>query len=424
MVIQALGHQKPFLAWLDNFKKDEHDEGFGHFVKVSQITFFLNGIYKRLRENGLSGFELVSNYKLFVGECKKFYNIETLASGFLQQQDTEEFLRFLLEKMNKEIHRFIDKTLDEQFQLRKNEIIISNKTDLQKLYYFTQLEEFVCENSHLKRREVNHVIDSNILVLDIPVDELQLMSFDINDCLRLLTNKKPLPQTADMRCFECRSRMSSRFRLINDPPQILFIKLTRCIDGYKKNTSVVELVIDNLNLNQLYGCNYLYDLYSIICHDGPNINAGHYTVYCRDFISNKWTFFNDELVERSIKLSEGTNHYNKCIVEGYILVYSRKTSLPNVMNLQPVSKTLKRSKNNEDSNAPVASHPIIPKSSQTLLNKHKTIKNIKSNSSIVINPYINDFNLEKNEDACDFINESMNDISIKDNDSQQDKSQK
>jgi hypothetical protein len=143
VVIQALGHQKPFLAWLDNFKKDEHDEGFGHFVKVSQITYFLNGIYKRLRENGLSGFELVSNYKLFVGECKKFYNIETLASGFLQQQDTEEFLRFLLEKMNKEIHRFIDKTLDEQFQLRKNEIIISNKTDLQKLYYFTQLEEFV-----------------------------------------------------------------------------------------------------------------------------------------------------------------------------------------------------------------------------------------------------------------------------------------
>ena len=143
MVIQPLGHQKLFLAWLDNFKKDEHDEGFGHFVKVSQITYFLNGIYKRLRENGLSGFELVSNYKLFVGECKKFYNIETLASGFLQQQDTEEFLRFLLEKMNKEIHRFIDKTLDEQFQLRKNEIIISNKTDLQKLYYFTQLEEFV-----------------------------------------------------------------------------------------------------------------------------------------------------------------------------------------------------------------------------------------------------------------------------------------
>jgi hypothetical protein len=143
VVIQPLGHQKLFLAWLDNFKKDEHDEGFGHFVKVSQITYFLNGIYKRLRENGLSGFELVSNYKLFVGECKKFYNIETLASGFLQQQDTEEFLRFLLEKMNKEIHRFIDKTLDEQFQLRKNEIIISNKTDLQKLYYFTQLEEFV-----------------------------------------------------------------------------------------------------------------------------------------------------------------------------------------------------------------------------------------------------------------------------------------
>jgi hypothetical protein len=67
------------------------------------------------------------------------------------------------------------------------------------------------------------------------------------------------------------------------------------------------------------------------------------------------------------------------------------------MNLQPVSKTLKISKNNEDSNAPVASHPIIPKSSQTLLNKHKTIKNIKSNSSIVINPYIDDFNLEKNE---------------------------
>ncbi len=136
-----------------------------------------------------------------------------------------------LDKKIKEIHRFNVKTLNEQFQLRKNEIITRNKTDLQKLYYFTQLEEFVCKNGHLKRREVNHVLDSNILVLDILVDELQLMSFDIIDCLRLLTNAKPLPQKADMRCYECRSRISSRFRQMYDPPQILFIELTRCIEG-------------------------------------------------------------------------------------------------------------------------------------------------------------------------------------------------
>ena len=145
-------------------------------------------------------------------------------------------------------------------------------------------------------------------------------------------------------------------------------------------------------MSDLYDENYLYNLYAIVCHIGDNYHVGHYTAYCRD--GECWFKYDDDVVNK-VQMDVGTKDYDTCTTNGYLLFYVRQDSEPNIMNLQPQNKFLKL---DEEGNSALASK-------------------IVSNSSIVITPYI------ENEDTCDFISQSMNDISIKDYDIQQDKSQ-
>lgn len=44
-----------------------------------------------------------------------------------------------------------------------------------------------------------------------------------------------------------------------------------------KNEEDVNIIIDNFDLQFLYGRNYSYNLSSIILHHGRDIPSGHYT---------------------------------------------------------------------------------------------------------------------------------------------------
>ena len=115
--------------------------------------------------------------------------------------------------------------------------------------------------------------------------------------------------------------------------------------------------------------------------------------------------------------------YDTCTSNGYLLFYVRQYSEPNIINLEPQSKFLILDEEGDSFNR---SRNIKTEVLSDLLNKNKSASKIVLNSSILVTTNLNkdtsidDLNLVVNEDNCDFISQSMNDISIKDYDSQQD----
>ena len=61
----------------------------------------------------------------------------------------------------------------------------------------------------------------------------------------------------------------------------------------------------------------LYDLFAVSNHLGGNAGGGHYTAYCKNFISGKWYHLNDRIVTE-------VEEKDICTEDAYVLFYKRK----------------------------------------------------------------------------------------------------
>ena len=126
-------------------------------------------------------------------------------------------------------------------------------------------------------------------------------------------------------CEKCRNQHnnSKKFEIWN-PPNVLIVCLKRFgfANRGMKISSFVDFPVDTLDLtNYVQQTKVLtgrdkqvhYELSSVCCHHGNNLNYGHYTAYAK--VEGVWTHFNDSSVNQTTSINKN---------DAFILFYTRK----------------------------------------------------------------------------------------------------
>ncbi|XP_030626137.1 ubiquitin carboxyl-terminal hydrolase 21 [Chanos chanos] len=268
----------------------------------------------------------------------KFYSIFKEAvpyfSGY-SQQDAQEFLRFLLDRLHTEINR-------------RSSHRPSEKISQEPEYTRFRIEEEASAmwKKHLERDD-SKIVDlfsgqlrsslhcsvcshySNTFDvfcdLSLPIPKVMSQSGSVvtlRECLDLFSQEEKLDEENSPLCERCNRRTESTKRLtIQRFPKVLVIHLNRfTMSKYSicKSTVYVSFPLSKLNLGP-YGpvdCGpVLYDLYAVCNHSG-SVNMGHYTAYCRE--EEGWCCYNDSSVT---PISENQLQSN----QAYVLFYQLDT---------------------------------------------------------------------------------------------------
>uniref|UniRef100_A0A3B5KDC9 ubiquitinyl hydrolase 1 n=1 Tax=Takifugu rubripes TaxID=31033 RepID=A0A3B5KDC9_TAKRU len=262
---------------------------------------------------------------------RQFYNVFKEAvpyfSGY-SQQDAQEFLRFLLDKLHVEINR-------RPYVRRTCLIFIS--------FHRISEEAAVMWKKHLERDD-SRIVDlfsgqlrsslhcsvcshySNTFDvfcdLSLPIPKRSSgREVMLKDCLDLFSQEEKLDRENSPMCERCTRHTECTKRLsIQRFPQVIVIHLNRFTMSrwsISKSTVYVSFPLTNLDLGP-YGpvdCGpVLYDLYAICNHVGT-VNMGHYTACCLD--ENGWCLYNDSSVT---PVSENQLQTNQAYVLFYQLI--------------------------------------------------------------------------------------------------------
>lgn len=251
-----------------------------------------------------------------------------------QQQDAHEFLRYVLDRLDKEC-------LDNYSSSKNHASIINN------IFGGTLQNEVNCLECGFRSHKQDPFLD---LSLDIPISRATPSSHnsdnsnqsssntacqdncDLVDCLSSFIELEELTETELYYCSNCRQKQRSTKRFwIRRLPEVLCLHLKRFrynnflrtkIDDYIQfpiqGLDMKRFVLTNKHETRGSSCGpTTYDLVAFIEHHGSGLGSGHYTAYCRH--DGRWFHFDDSSVtacdETAVKQSKA-----------YILFYNRRAS--------------------------------------------------------------------------------------------------
>jgi ubiquitin C-terminal hydrolase len=257
--------------------------------------------------------------------------------GEHQQQDSQEFLTFLLNTIEDEIKdevlylpgRKIEKT---KINI-ENLIALKSWEEFSKKEYsiikelFTGQNQSILECEKCKNKSSRFEIFTN-LQLDIN-DKCS----DIYDCLNSYIKKEQLEKENKVWCQFCfQKNRAFKSNYIWRTPKILIINLKRFkYNDYgmvtSKNNKFIRYPIEDLDIsnyinpNSPYFDKCKYDLFGVNIHKSigglNNINFGHYISCVKNRFDNKWYTFDDNCVTKA-------NIDNIINPNCYLLFYLRK----------------------------------------------------------------------------------------------------
>uniref|UniRef100_A0A3Q1JGR0 ubiquitinyl hydrolase 1 n=1 Tax=Anabas testudineus TaxID=64144 RepID=A0A3Q1JGR0_ANATE len=254
-----------------------------------------------------------------VVNARQFYNIFKEVVPYFtgySQQDAQEFLRFLLDKLHTEINRRPNIPAMWKKHLERDD---SRIVDLFSGQLRSSLHCSVC--SHY-----SNTFDV-FCDLSLPIPKRSSAGeVTLRECLDLFSQEEKLDKENSPMCERCNRHTECTKRLsIQRFPQVIVIHLNRFTTSrwsISKSTVYVSFPLTNLDLGP-YGpvdCPVLYDLYAICNHAGT-VNMGHYTACCLD--ENGWCFYNDCSVT---PVSENQLQTNQAYVLFYQLAESSSQS--------------------------------------------------------------------------------------------------
>ncbi|NXL91780.1 UBP2 hydrolase, partial [Alectura lathami] len=229
------------------------------------------------------------------------------------QQDAQEFLRFLLDGLHSEVNRVLvrprasndsldhlpDDEKSRQMWRRYQEREDSRVSDL----FVGQLKSsLTCSECGYCSTAFDPFWD-----LSLPIPKKGYGEVTLMDCLRLFTKERgshPAARAAccPQTCCRCkaRTRCTKKFS-IQKFPKILVLHLKRFSEARiraSKLTTFVNFQLKDLDLREFasQSCNHaVYNLYAVSNHSGTTM-GGHYTAYCKSPVSSEWHSFNDSRV--------------------------------------------------------------------------------------------------------------------------------
>ncbi|XP_075765625.1 ubiquitin carboxyl-terminal hydrolase 2 isoform X2 [Pelodiscus sinensis] len=224
------------------------------------------------------------------------------------QQDAQEFLRFLLDGLHSEVNRVLvrprsnldnldhlpDDEKGRQMWRRYQEREDSRIGDL----FVGQLKSsLTCSECGYCSTAFDPFWD-----LSLPIAKKSYSEVTLLDCMRLFTKEDVLDGDEKPMCCRCkaRTRCTKKFS-IQRFPKILVLHLKRFSEARirtSKLTTFVSFQLKDLDLREFaaQSCNHaVYNLYAVSNHSGTTM-GGHYTAYCRNPVSGEWHTFNDSRV--------------------------------------------------------------------------------------------------------------------------------
>ncbi len=254
------------------------------------------------------------NYNINPDTFRKVISLKNKMWGYNQQQDTQEFLSFLLNSIEEEIGekvQFIpgriinNNSMNNSMNITDNLINIMANNSWQK---FIKNEFSIMKNLF---GGMNHIIItcSNCNNKSHNFDYFHILQLNCSDSLSESLDEFTKEEVVDkdnmIKCDLCghynKSTKQTKFWKL---PKILIIQFKRFNNSRIKNTKMIDYPM-NLILN-----NYYYKLFAVNNHHSNSITSGHYTSTVINRFDNKWYIFNDtnELEETTDIITK--NAYN------------------------------------------------------------------------------------------------------------------
>ena len=224
------------------------------------------------------------------------------------QQDVMEFMRILLEDLNKENniiknippHELIDndfKDKKEVYNDFKNYLFSRENSFISNKFYILLINTFICSCGY-KSYNVDNILD---IPLILPTDEKEI---NLINLIKENFDKTYIEWNGN--CVKCRKKNKKHYKQISlgNINDFLFISIQR----YKKNSSNINntkvifkniLDLNEVIDNEIFKGSSKFELISIIDHLG-NIDYGHYYSYIK--LNEDWVKFDDIIVENKGEL--------------------------------------------------------------------------------------------------------------------------
>ncbi|KAL0972816.1 hypothetical protein UPYG_G00195070 [Umbra pygmaea] len=243
-----------------------------------------------------------------VGPSEFKTQIQRYAPRFVgyNQQDAQEFLRFLLDGLHNEVNRVTvrprgnTEDLDHLPDREKGEKMWSKYLEREDskivdLFVGQLKSSLTCSTCGYCSTVFDPFWD-----LSLPIakgyGEVSLM-----DCMRFFTKEDVLDGDEKPTCYRCkaRRRCTKKFT-IQKFPKILVLHLKRFSEARRtsKLSTFVNFPLEKLDLREFASeksINAVYNLYAVSNHSGTTM-GGHYTAYCRNPTLGEWYTFNDSRV--------------------------------------------------------------------------------------------------------------------------------
>lgn len=239
---------------------------------LSQISNFI----MEYRDNSSSSISPIY-IKKYIGTKNKIFN-------GLSQQDSSEFIIYMLDAINDEL-KTNNQTLDKLYEHNLN---ITIKCKLR-----------TCLNIS------SHDEKNNFMIFDLKNDFNKL-----NDCYYEYIKRIKFEKDTLYNCSNCYqlTNASKRTKITHSPKHLIII-----LNRFNKNGSKITKNNNEINV-PIYWNNY-YKLKGIIYHSGT-LHSGHY-VYIGEY-NNKWYLFDDNSVSEINK-----DHLNIFKNNGYIYYFEK-----------------------------------------------------------------------------------------------------
>ncbi|XP_026854356.1 ubiquitin carboxyl-terminal hydrolase 2-like [Electrophorus electricus] len=223
------------------------------------------------------------------------------------QQDAQEFLRFLLDGLHNEVNRgslrartpvedFDHLSDDEKAKRMWNKYLEREDSKVVDLFVGQLKSSLTCSECGFCSTVFDPFWD-----LSLPIAKSS-GEVTLNDCLRLFTKEDVLDGNEKPTCQRCKAkRKCTKKFTIQKFPKVLVLHLKRFSEARVKTAKLstfVNFPIKELDLRQFASdnsVNAIYNLYAVSNHTGTTL-GGHYTAYCRNPSSGEWYTYNDSRV--------------------------------------------------------------------------------------------------------------------------------
>ena len=302
-------------------------------IKNKKSVIMINELYSLFKttfDNPNSIIEPVL-FKHKAGLCNNVWNENN-------QQDSQEFLLFILNQLQENIYT----NYDILYEYNNKNIKLHNISQYIYNIYIThsylKSKIYECSKLSLLFKGCNQIINKCSLC--------KSKSYNID---QYLTFTLEIPNQENLSLYDCFDEFFKlekymnkctfcglntvfyKQQLLYDTPEILII----CLMKFKYNneyastnkiTSNINYPLYDLNLEKYFSNNSKqkskYNLFAVNIHNSINssINSGHYISIVKNRISNKWYLYNDEHVE------EVSDEKNIQSSNAYLLFYQQNTN--------------------------------------------------------------------------------------------------